>query len=205
MYLYESDGLLAGGPASTVRRSVRWLADRVVPAAHAHAGHEHFAGGTALGEWLEQRPVDLLAPDPLSVRGLTGIAGSAGSFSVHLDPPRGRAASDACLRGHHAYVRGVATRGGESVPFAGGLDLEEQGGLRRVEGLPLGVALDDGAHLVVRVRLAAWLDQAHFETLPAPAGGGERVLAAQSQPRQAWFLGARSPQAFRATREEVAP
>ena len=36
--------------------------------------------------------------------------------------------------GHHAWVAGTATREGVSIAFAGGLDIDASGTLRRVDG-----------------------------------------------------------------------
>lgn len=175
----------------------RWL-PRLVRQAHAHPGHEHFAGGEVRGEWLGQIALDVLDPGPRPLGMHNGLHGAVRAYSLRLDPPRGPLAEDPCLRGHHAWVRGTATRDGDTVDFEGGLIIPNIGTNRRVDGLPLRAAIDQGSRVVLAVDPAAWLDLAEFETLLERAPGGRLRITPDSQVHRAWFIGARSASAFMA-------
>ncbi|MCU0685368.1 MAG: hypothetical protein MUF34_24535 [Polyangiaceae bacterium] len=196
VYLYENAPLLAPTARAGRRPPRDWLG-WLVPPAYAHAGDEHFDGGQVRGEWVEQIAFDALDPAGRAFPGVRGLAGSARSFSLLLDPPRpslGDAA--ACLRGHHAYAAGVATRDGLRVEFEGGLDFAVEGAARRVDGVALDAVLDDGVRVVVELHVPAWFDQAHFERLTETAPSGRYLINPSSQVGAAWLLGARGASTF---------
>lgn len=200
IYLYENAGALAARKGLPAR-----LYDALVPSAHAHAGSEHFNGGEVRGEWVGQIAVDLVGAATLDLGSVEGIAGRARSASVLLEPPRSVAVGDvACLRGHHAYAVGIAERDGVVVPFEGGLDIENEGTLRTVTGIPVDVDLDDGLRLALRVDPRAWFDQAQFDRLTEKSAAGRALVTPESQVRTAWFIGARGAAAF-AVRLEPSP
>ncbi|MBX3226955.1 MAG: hypothetical protein KIT84_40905 [Labilithrix sp.] len=174
------------------------LYDWLVPSAHAHPGVDHFAGGEARGEWLATVAVDALASAPVHVGRLSGPAGPARTLSLYLSPPRPETAGPAgCLRGHQAYVVGIAQRDGVTVAFEGGLDIEEAGNRRRIQ-VPVSFEVDDGATLAVLVDPRPWLDEVRFDDLTVTEPGGRATIAAESQARVAWFLGVQRASAFSA-------
>lgn len=193
----------ASATANT-RRPASW-ANRffhlVVQPAHAHPGDSHFSGGEVRGEWLGQVALDALAPIPLPLGLQNGLAGSVRSFSLRLDPPRGPLAADLCLRGHHAWVSGVASKAGVNIPFEGGLAIENIGTNRRVDGLPLVGEFSTGTGVRIAVRPSVWLDQADFDALTVDAlavkaPSGRYVITPESQVHRAWFIGARANGSF---------
>jgi hypothetical protein len=188
IYLYEN-----APPAASLHRW--WRLDRwLVPAARAHAGDQHFAGGAVLAEYVGQVSFDALSPTPVDLGTTPATVARALSFSLRLDPAGG--ADETPLRGHQAYVRGTAMRGDVRVDFAGTLDLPAQGSQRRVEGLPLEADLDDGGVMTLVVHPDAWFDAADFATLPAAADGGVRTITADGAVRAAWMAGVRGYRSY---------
>lgn len=205
VYVWELGGVLGrAAPASTSPRArlavaTRAVYDALVPSAAAHPGDGTFFGGEVKAEWLEQVAVDPTTPGPKALAPIRGTAGPVRSLTVHLEPPREALVREAaCLRGHHAYVVGVARRGDVTVAFEGGLDVPAEGTMRRVDGVALDGELDDGATIVVRPDVRRWFVGADFATLPAPGSGGRAVVAKDTQVYAAWSLGARSLGAFHA-------
>jgi hypothetical protein len=195
IYLYENPPPVARS-ASPLRRA--W--DALVPSAHAHPGDLHFAGGAVRGEYLGQVVLDGLAGERLDLGVLQGVAGPARSFSVILEPPRSTEARTA-LRDHHAYVVGTAEKDGASYSFEGGLDIESEGALRKVEGIGLEAEIQQGARVTIQLHLSRWFADADFARLSALAPSGRYVIDEQSQVRGAWFIGARSFDTFSASVE----
>jgi hypothetical protein len=143
---------------------------------------------------VEQVALDVRGAEPVVLGAVTATAGRARSFSVLLDPPR--AALTAPTRGHHAWVRGRATKDGVTVAFEGGLDIPDEGRLRRVEGLPLDAPLEEGGRFTLVVHPDAWFDAADFTKLPAATGDAPRPITRESQPGAVWFNAARGADAF---------
>lgn len=187
--------------AGHLARLHRWL----VPQAHAHPGDNHFAGGEVRGEWLGQVALDALRATPLPLGMQNGLEGDVRSFSLWLEPPKGALAQDPCLRGHHAYARGVAHKDATVVPFVGALDLDDVGTNRRVEGLPFAANLTNEAAVVLGARPASWFDLADFGTLDTRDAEGRFVITPTTQVRRAWFIGARGSGSFSARLEGAAP
>ncbi|HEY0839339.1 MAG TPA: hypothetical protein VGD74_04075, partial [Vulgatibacter sp.] len=161
-------------PSASRLRPLGWL----VPVAHAHSGFDDFDGGQVRGEYLGRFVIDALLPGLQPIASVRGIAGRVRSATVELQPPGG---SPALLNGHQAWVRGVAVRGDETVPFEGGLDLPEGGNVRKVAGIPAAIDLDDGTTVVLELRVERWLSEADFSSLP-PDGNERRTLAPGTQP-----------------------
>lgn len=165
--------------------------------AHAHGGFDGLDGRVVRAEYLEQQAFDALSETPLELGPVLGLQGSIDEVSLVLDTPRGLNASEnGPTRGHHLLVCGVATRGDERVVFEGGLDLPDEGLTRRVDGVPVAGALDDGAELVIGVDVTGWLAEADFSELV----GQEQpvVFGADSQPLRALRIGARSSSGYAA-------
>lgn len=183
------------------------LSDRLygwlVNTAYAHPGDEHFYGGRIMGELYQQVAFDLLEGTYTVEAGLRGLAGDVRSFSIALDPPDSRirgAADD--LRGYHAYVVGTARQGDSTIPFEGGLTIEDAGTLRRIDGIDTDMLFDRGGTVVVSVHVDAWFDEARFERLEDANEDGRFVIADGDQVHAAWRLGARSGAGYSARREE---
>ncbi|MDC3958795.1 hypothetical protein KEG38_33375 [Polyangium jinanense] len=199
VYVHENPPPLAGLVAPRGKSLSGMLWDVVVPDAHAHAGDQHFDGGEVKGEWLDQRAFDVLDPGGVRIGPVPGTEGRARSLSIRLDPPRASIGGDgAALHGHHAYVIGVAEKDGLVIPFEGGLDIEEEGTKRSVDGIPVDVSLGDGTIVGIVIHPSAWFDGAHFDRLTEKNAAGRFVITPESQVRTAWFLGARSFSAFSA-------
>lgn len=174
--------------------AMAWLAPLGASRARAHGGFDPLGGRLVRFEHLDQIAFDALG-GRVDVAIARGLRGAVDEVSVVLDAPRGaNAALDGPTRGHHLSVRGVATRGGERVDFEGGLDLEEAGIVRRVDGIGVeGPPLDEGSTLLLRVDPARWFAEADFTGLASPV-----VLTPSLQPHRAWRLGARSSGAYSA-------
>ena len=181
------------------------LASLFLSTAWAHAGSTHFSGGACLGELLDQAAIDLVAGAATAVP-LIGNAGRVRSFSVLLDAPRGDLAKpESPTHGHHAWVRGTATKDGTTILFEGGLDVENTGRLRYVDGITTDFALDAGGTFSVAIDPRAWFDTARFESLTTDGSDGRKLISAESQVRSAWFIGARSARAFAGTWQGATP
>lgn len=189
IYLHENP------PAFAARSLPDRLLELVVPRAHAHAGDSHFNGGAVLGEWLVPFVFDAVSPQPLALGETIGNAGPVRSFAVLLEPPANDAGP---THGFHAWAMGVATKGEQRIPFEGGLVIERPGRDRRVEGLPVEAELADGGVFVLEVHADRWFRDAEFDRLTAPDTGDVRTITTDSQVHAAWFLGARSREAFSA-------
>ncbi|MCC7535866.1 MAG: hypothetical protein IT379_06620 [Deltaproteobacteria bacterium] len=200
IYAYADPG---AGMASTRSRRPSPLdevMELVVPTARAHSGFDPLSGRTVRAEYLDQVAFDALAEAPTSVGPIDGEAGHAASVTVVLDAPRGALASaDGALHAHQAWVVGSASRDGTTVEFEGGLDLPDDGLVRRIDGVPLSADIDDGGRLTLAIHLLEWLDHAQLDALTERAESGRMSIDRASQVRNAWYLGARDANAFTAT------
>lgn len=188
IYLYAEAGLSA-----SVRRAYDWF----LPSAHAHPGVDHFNGGEVRGEWLEQLALDLTSGERVDLGAREGIAGEARSVTIGLHPPRASAlGATTCLRGHQAYVVGVAARGAEAVRFEGGLDIEAVGTKRRIQ-ISADVVIDDQRRLLVTVDPRPWFYQTKFDELTVDPTKGAALIAPGSQASLSWELGVQSAGAFK--------
>lgn len=170
--------------------SARRARDWILPRAWAHSGFDDFQGGEVRGEYLGRFVIDAVRPGLQPIAATRGIAGRVRAANLELQPP---AAGIASLHGYTAWIRGVAVRGEETVPFEGGLDLPQTGSARKVVGIPADVELDDGVTVVIELHPDRWLSEADFSALPAPAGGDERrSIVPGTQSYDAWFLGVRA-------------
>lgn len=168
--------------------------DLLVPTAHAHPGVDHFYGGEVRGEWLDQIVVNAVDPTPVELGAFEGIAGDVRSATLGVYPPKPTIDAP-CLRGHHAYVVGVARQADRVIAFEGGLDIEAVGDRRRV-AIATTLLVDDGERVVVSVDPRPWLDQAKFEELAVDEASGRAQITAESQASLAWQLGIHTAGAF---------
>jgi hypothetical protein len=195
IYLYENPP-----PVARASTPLRRLWDVLVPSAHAHPGDLHFAGGAVKGEFLGQVVLDGLSSEATELGAVQGVAGPARSFSVLLEPPSSAEARSA-LHDHHAYVVGTAEKDGKSYPFEGGLDIEDLGTLRKVEGIPVEAEIGSRTRVTIELHLGRWFADADFARLSVLDSKGRYVIDDESQVRTAWFIGARSFDTFSASVE----
>jgi hypothetical protein len=133
----------------------RRASELVVGTAHAHQGHDFFAGGRVLTEWIQPRVLDLTTSrHPLGQA--SAIAGTARSMSIHL--LRDKDNDDRALR-----LAGTLTRGGVAKPFQ--LEVSLPGGFddQRVDFVPIDLELAEGAEVILVVDPAVWFRGARFE------------------------------------------
>ena len=194
IYLYENPPPVAQAP----RRRTLW--DLIVPSAFAHPGDQHFAGGAVKGEYLGQVVLDGLSDEPLALGEVPGVAGISRSFSVYLEPPASAEAKRA-LHGYHAFVVGDAEKAGVTYPFEGGLNIGNEGTLRRVEGIALDADLSAQSQVTIEIHLSRWFADAEFDRLSERADSGRYVIDEPAQVGAAWFIGARSFDTFSASVE----
>lgn len=130
---------------------LRRILDLGIPAAHAHAGHDFFAGGQVLTEWIHPVTVDLLQPSTVLGR-VPGIAGEARSASVLLWPRNGRS----------LFIEGVVTKNGVSSVFSVSVSLDGAPETQRVDFTHAEGELDDDVTLVIEPSIASWFAGANF-------------------------------------------
>lgn len=163
--------------------------------AYAHGGHDPFNGRAVRAEVLDPIALDLLSPELSHVMAIDAEAGAVDAVTVVLDGSDPAAMSEA--HGHQAWVEGVATKDGVTVPFSGGLVLPDDTLVRRVENVDLSASLDDGGTLIIGARPALWLSQAHFDRLETQVDSRFEI-SSTSQVRNAWYLDVRRADAYRA-------
>jgi hypothetical protein len=168
-----------------------------MPRARAHGGTDPLNGRRVRAEWLGQVAFDATpGADPVVLGVIEAESGEVDAVTVTLNPPEPDHA--ATLHDHHFWVRGEATKDGETIPFEGGLDIPDEGLSRRVESIPIDAFLDQGGRWTVTVRATEWLQDALFDRLTEQNGEGVFVITPESQVRGAWLLGARSTRAYAA-------
>lgn len=193
------DAVFAIAPASEKQGAVAFLSQLLVPVAHAHGGHDDASGLRVRAELLDPLVVDVLADAPKRLGRLPAEAGDVATIKVELARPDSDLPDS--LHGFQAYVRGMAEKDGERVPFAGGVHIADDEPSRRVE-MPVKFELDEGGTLTLAVHAAEWLREAEFDRLPGAADADEgagREITADSQVGRAWAIGVRSPAAFDVT------
>ncbi len=191
-YLFEQASPLAGG---SHQRGWRRLGELLLPSAHAH--ESFFAGGRVLGEWDREVVFNLLSGEARVLGLVPGIAGTARSLSVLLQPG-GVVKGDeaASLRGHSVWLEGVASHEGAELLFQVGLDFPPPLESQRVEFVPVEAPLDEGGTFVVEALPHAWFQGVRFERMEAPVSGEAVALSPESQPYRALHVNARRYSAF---------
>jgi hypothetical protein len=189
------DSVFAIAPAAEKQGAVAFLSHLLVPVAHAHGGHDDASGLRVRAELLDPVVVDVLADGPERFGSLPGEAGEVATIKLELARPDSDLPDS--LHGFQAYVRGVAEKNGEQVPFAGGVHIADDEPSRRVE-TAVKFELSEGGTLTLAVSAAEWLREADFDRLPE-ADDADREITADSQVGRAWMIGVRSPAAFEVT------
>jgi hypothetical protein len=197
-YLFEKASPLAGSarrPAGLGARLGRGVAELLLPSAHADEGF--FAGGRVLGEWDREVVFDLLAGGEVVLGRVPGIAGTARSLSVLLQPATVvKGPEGAQLGGHSLVLAGTASRAGHEVPFRAGLNFPPPLELQRVESIPIEAPIDEDGTFLVEVRPHSWFQGTHFDRLEVPATGEPVTLTPESQVYRAVHVNVRRHTAF---------
>jgi len=175
--------------------AVAQLLDLLVPVAHAHGAFDPLNGRAVRAEYRDLVALDLLGDGVQELGEVSAEAGPSDGLSLELVGP-GDDLPEA-LHGHSAWVAGEAERDGVTVRFEGGIDLPDQGAIRRVESVESNVQIDEGQTLLLRVHPSRWLLEADFSRLAPPAGeDGPSAITAEDQVGRAWYIGVRNPAAF---------
>jgi hypothetical protein len=138
----------------------RWLADRLIPPAHAHPGH--FQGGQVTGELpgsfiLHFRPGEVHELGSATL--LVGSYKAANLTLAHADDTR--VGPDDPLLGHTAALHGVATREGTQFDFEVVIDSPEA---RELVGIPFEQRISVDTRGALTLRLSP-LDPLEMDTL----------------------------------------
>ena len=170
----------------------------LVSKAYAHGGYDPLSGRRIRVERAQSFEVDLLATEALVLDDEVAELGPTDGATLALPPP---AAADGATAGHHLWVAGSAHKDGQTIEFAGGIDIADDGLLRRVNGIAADLTLEDGDLVTLHVRPQVLFDSAHFERLSDGDEDGVVELATNTQPYDAIFLGMTDPEAYRVTRQ----
>lgn len=184
---------LEGGAVAAVRSFL-------FPVARAHGGTDPLNGRRVRAEWLRQVAFDAVSNEPVTVGQIEAESGEVDAVTVTLNPPEPAIAE--ATEGHHAWVRGEATKDGTTVVFEGGLDIPNAGLSRRVENISIDAFLEEGGRWVITVHASEWFADAQFDRLTEQNEEGVFLITPESQVRSAWLLGARSTRAY-STRFEL--
>lgn len=188
LYVWAPSGAQASSPPLSL-----------IGRAYAHGGYDPLSGRRIRVEYASQWAMDLLATEALSLGLQTAEIGTSDGASLALlPPPTGEGAS---THGHHLWVHGVARKDGQDTEFAGGVDIADDGLLRRVNGIEAALELQDGRAVVLHVRTNVLFDRAHFDRLSDSDDDGVAELLPNSQPYDAIFLGLTDPDAYYVTIE----
>jgi len=163
--------------------------------AFAHGGTDPLNGRRVRAEWLEPIVVDALDPEGVVLGTIDAESGAVDEVGVTLDQP-----ADGDTRGHVAWVAGSAIKDGDTIAFEGGLTLEDEPLVRRVENIPLEAELAAGDRWVLAADPRPWLADAIFDRLEESAGD-VRTIESDSQVHGALRLGLRNPRAWSAEME----
>ncbi|HJL03934.1 MAG TPA: hypothetical protein RMH85_04200 [Polyangiaceae bacterium LLY-WYZ-15_(1-7)] len=188
---------LVAGPVHVFAPADEPVAARLAPLAlaRAHGGFDPLDGRAVRAELLEQAAIDALDGTPM--RWLAPAEeGPVDELSVGLEAPL--AGAGVATRGHQAWVRGRASRGGETVAFEGGLDLSGDGVARRVGNVALDATLGAGGRLTITLDARRWLDGVAFDRLDA-VEGEVAMFEPGDQASAAWRVGLHDPGAYRAS------
>jgi len=174
VYLFEGDPLLT-----------RLFQRLLLPRAYAHPGH--YQEGAAMGEVLDQRVLDLLAPEPTRLGLMKAVTGECHSAQVGIGTADVGIAGAESLEGHALLLRGVATReDSEAIRFQAWLDLDVY-----IEGIAFEHEIDDQpGRIVVEVDLQRWLRRVDFATAePGDTPESPALLSEGTQAHNALMRG----------------
>ncbi len=192
------------GDASAALERVLWLGPSV---ALAHGGHDDFGGRATRIEWLGPALLDLLGEGPTPLGPMSGSVGATDGATLAFGPlPADLATASGPTHGHHAFLRGTASREVDGAPevvrFEGGLDFTVGGTEHLIEAIAMTDRVEPEGRFTLSFELSRWLDQARFERL---AAGDPALITPSAQVGIAWDLGLRDPMGIHLTYERGTP
>lgn len=170
-----------------------------MPVAHAHGGHDPFGSRSVRLEWLGPESLSLLGDSTIDVGFMDGTVGSTSDVTLAFAALAGELANpSSASHAHHAWVRGTASKAGETIAFAGGLDFGTGGTEGIIETIHVSPSITRVGTQTLHIDTAAWLDLCHFDRLPG-TGSGERVIEPLNQVGVALNLGLRNATSYSVT------
>lgn len=167
-----------------------------MPVAQAHGGHDPFGSRSVRLEWLGPESLSLLGDSAIEVGFMDGTVGSTSDVTLAFAALTGELASPSgASHAHHAWVRGTATKTGETIAFAGGLDFGSGGTEGIIETIHVSPSIAREGTQTLHVDTAAWLDLCHFDRLPG-TGTEERVIEPLNQVGVGFGLGLRNATSY---------
>ena len=191
------DALYVYAPAGDTMASIsQALSPVVMPVAQAHGGHDPFGTRRVRLEWLGPNFLDLLGDSPSEIGFMDGTVGATSDVTLAFAPLTGEQANPSgASHGHHAWVRGTATKMGSSVAFAGGLDFGSGGTEGIIESIMVSPSITRTGTQTLQVKTAAWLDLCQFDRLPG-TGTDERTIEPLNQVGVGFGLGLRNATSY---------
>ena len=180
------DALYIYAPAGDTMAS---LSQALWPVALAHGGHDPFGSRRVRLEWLGPESLNLLGESPREIGSMDGTVGATSDVTLSFASLPGDQAE--ASHGHHAWVRGTATKLGESIAFAGGLDFGTGGTEGIIESIMVSPSMGRTGTQTLMVNTAAWLDLCQFDRLPN-TGTDERAIEPLNQVGVGFGLGLRN-------------
>jgi len=172
------------------------LTQALWPVALAHGGHDPFGSRNVRLEWLGPESLDLLGDSPDEIGFMDGTVGATTDVTLSFAPLTGEQANPSgASHGHHAWVRGTATKMGETIAFAGGLDFASGGTEGIIETIMVSPSIARTGTQTLMVNTAAWLDLCQFDRLPG-TGSDERVITPLNQVGIGFALGLRNAASY---------
>ncbi len=191
------DALYVYAPSGDTMASLQELMWPVaMPVAHAHGGHDPFGSRRVRLEWLGPQSLDLLGDTTIDIGLMDGTVGSTSDVTLAFAALTGDLASTSgASHAHHAWVRGTATKMGETIGFAGGLDFGSGGTEGIIESIMVSPSITRTGTQTLLVNTAAWLDLCQFDRLPG-TGTDERVIEPLNQVGVGFGLGLRNATSY---------
>ena len=121
---------------------------------------------------MGQTVVDVLHPGLQDIA-IPGVAGSAGSLTIHLQPAAPEVVGAERLEGNQVWLVGLAQRDDVILPFRGGIVIAPEGDRRKIQGVSAVGLVDEGARIDVVVNAAAWFLDVDFSELEGQEVGAD--------------------------------
>ena len=191
------DALYVYAPAGDTMASLtQSLWPVAMSVAQAHGGHDPFGSRRVRLEWLGPESLDLLGDSSRDIGVMDGTIGSTSDVTLSFALLVGEQANlSSVSHGHHAWVRGTATKMGETIAFAGGLDFGSGGTEGIIESIMVSPSIARTGTQTLMVNTAAWLDLCQFNRLPG-TGATERLIDPLNQVGIGFELGLRNATSY---------